>query len=293
MNKKLIFTIVGIVAVIVIAVVIGAAVSKKENVVASVEGQDITKDDLYNVMVAQYGSNAISYLIDNKIVDIEAEKKGIKISDKEIDDEMKQYIDLNGGEDAFNSALEQSGVNKADIEKEIVNYLKIVKLLESKVKVTDDEIKTYFEENKDSFNQQEQIQASHILVADEAKAKEVKAKLDAGEDFATLAKEYSTDEATKDKGGELGYFPKGQMVPEFDNAAFAMSVGQISDPVKTEYGYHIIKVTDKKEGKEAVLEDHKKEIKKTLFDQKIQTEYTSWISEKRTKLDIENSLTKK
>jgi len=292
LNKKIVFTIVGIVVVIIFAVVLGAAVSKKDKVVASVEGKDITKDELYDVMVAQYGSNAISYLIDNKIVEIEADKKDIKISNKEIDKEMKEYIDLNGGEEAFNAALAQSGVSQADIKKEIANYLKIVKLVESKVKITDEEIKTYFEENKESFSQPEQVQASHILVEDEAKAKEIKAKLDAGEDFATLAKENSTDPGTAEKGGELGFFPKGQMAPEFEETAFSMNVGEISEPVKTQFGYHIIKVTDKKEAKEAVLEDHKEEIEKTLFDQGVQAEYSKWISEKRTKLDIENSLKK-
>lgn len=293
LNKKVIFTVVGIVAAIVFAVIIGAAVSKNEKSVASVEGENISKDELYDVLVAQYGQNALSYLIDNKIVDIEADKKNIKVSDKDVNAEMDKYITQSGGKEAFNSALAQSGVKKSDIEKEIVNYLKIKKLLGSKVKVTDEEISKYFEENKESFNQAEQVKASHILVEDEAKAKEIKAKLDAGEDFAKLAKENSTDEGTAAKGGDLGYFPKGKMMPEFEAAAFSMKVGEISDPVKTDYGYHIIKVTDKKEAKEAVLADHKEEIKDTLLNQKIQAEYSSWITGKRTKMDIKNSLTNK
>ena len=88
--------------------------------------------------------------------------------------------------------------------------------------------------------------------------KKLRKKLKDGEDFATLAEEYSTDTSNADNGGELGFFPRGKMVAEFEEAAFSMKVDEISDPVKTEHGYHIIHVTDKKEAKEAVFEDQKK-----------------------------------
>jgi len=288
LNKKSLVAIAGM-ALIILFVVFGAVFSKKE-VVASVEGNPITQDELYDVMVKQYGTNTISYLIDNKIVEHEAEKEKITISDKEIDEEMQTYIDANGGEKQFHAALEQSGVTKADIKSEIVNYLKIVKLLESNINITDEEIKSYFEENKESYNEPEQVEASHILVDDESTANQVKEKLSAGEDFAELAKEYSTDTSNAENGGELGYFSKGEMAEEFEEAAFSMNKGDISEPVQTSYGFHIIKVTGKKAAKEAELKDYKDEIKQTLFDQKLQTEYSTWITEKREKLDIENTL---
>jgi len=288
-NKKTILALAGVV-LIVLAVVFGTAFSKNDEV-ASVEGESINKDELYDILVKQYGTDTLSYLIDNKIVDIEADKENIKVSDQGIDEEMQVYIDSYGGEEAFNSVLEQSGVSKADIETDIVNYLKIVKLLESDIDITDEEMKTHFEENKESYNEAEQVEASHILVADEATASEVKEKLAAGEDFAALAKEYSTDTSNAQSGGELGFFAKGEMAAEFEEAAFSMNIGDISEPVQTEFGYHIISVTDKKEAKEAVYEDHKDEIKQTLFDEAVQTEYTTWITDKREKLDIENTLT--
>lgn len=271
-----------------IGAILGAVFTKDE-VIAKVEGETITKNDLYEILAKQYGSSTMNYLIDNKIVEIEAEKENIKLSDKEIEEEMQSYIELNGGEEAFNNILEQSRITKEDIERDIINYLKIVKLLEPKIKITDEAMKTYFEENKESFNEEEQVEASHILAADEATAKEVKEKLNAGEDFAKLAKKYSTDTSNAEDGGELGFIRKGDMAEEFENAAFAMNIGEISEPVKTEYGYHIIKITDKKEAKEAVYKDHKEEIKDILLDQAIQDEYSKWITEKNEKLDIENT----
>ena len=288
-NRKVYLTILGVI-VMVMALLFGTAFNK--DTVASVDGETITKSELYDVMVKQYGQDSLSYLIDNKIVEVAAGKENVKISDEDVDAEMKEFVEANGGEKTFNDALEQSGMTEKDIETEIVNYLKIVKLLESEVDITDEEMKTYFEENKDSYNEPEQVEASHILVENEETANEVKEKLEAGEDFAELAKEYSTDPSNAENGGELGYFSKGTMVEEFENIAFSMNVGEISDPVKTDYGYHIIHVTDKKEAKEANFEDHKEEIKQTLFDQEISTEYSTWITEQREKLEIENTLDK-
>ena len=286
-NKKVYLTISGVI-LIVMALLFGTAFN--QDTVASVDGESITKGELYDVMVKQYGQGSLSYLINNKIIEIAAGKENVKISDEDVDAEMKEFVEANGGEESFNYVLEQSGLTKKDIETEIVNYLKIVKLLESEVDITDEEMKTHFEENKDSYNEPEQVEASHILVENEETANKVKEKLEAGEDFAELAKEYSTDTSNAENGGELGYFSKGTMVEEFEHIAFSMNVGEISDPVKTDYGYHIISVTDKKEAKEANFEDHKEEIEQTLFDQEISTEYSTWITEQREKLEIENNL---
>ena len=115
------------------------------------------------------------------------------------------------------------------------------------MKNLDQDAQAYYDANKDSFKADE-VTASHILVESEDTAKEVLAKLKAGGDFAALAKEYSIDTQTKDNGGSLGTFGRGQMVKEFEDAAFALKPGEISEPVKSEYGYHIIKVTDKNQG---------------------------------------------
>ena len=262
----------------------------QDDAVASINGEKITKDELYTKLVKQYGSGTVDQMINDKIVEAEAEKKKITVSNSTISSEIDKLKEQYGGEDAFKQALVNNNTTLTALKNDVKNYLLIKKLLEPEIKITEDEMKTYFEENKGSFATAEQVKASHILVADEKTAKEIKQKLDNGEDFATLAKKYSTDESTKDKGGELGYFAKGTMVTEFDNVAFTLPVNKISDPVKTEYGYHIIKVEDKKAAQAANYEASKAEIKETLFDQKVDAEYQTWIDSKKKNYDIENTL---
>ncbi|WP_262371815.1 peptidylprolyl isomerase [Rossellomorea aquimaris] len=262
----------------------------KDEVVAKVGDKSISKEDLYTTLVDQYGDAALDTLIAEKIVELESDKKDLTVKDSEIEEELESIKESYGGEEAFNEALASSGASLDSVKKNVESFLLTEKLLKDRVSISDDQITEYFEANKDSFAQEEQVQASHILVEDEKTAKEVKDKLDDGGDFAELAKEYSTDTSNAESGGELGFFAKGEMVTEYDDKAFAMKKGEISEPVKTEFGYHIIKVTDKKDAKEAVLDDHKEEIKDILFDQALQTEYGTWLEEQKEKYQIENLL---
>ncbi len=118
----------------------------------------------------------------------------------------------------------------------------------SKSKVSDQEVRDFYNKHKEDFTITSQIRASHILVKTEDEAKKVIERLNKGEKFETLAKELSIDKASAKNGGDVGYFGRGQMVPEFEKAAAGMKIGEISGPVKTQFGYHIIKVTGRKAG---------------------------------------------
>ncbi len=176
----------------------------------------------------------------------------------------------------YNAHKEQYRVG----EKRKIRYLFVdVDALRSRVAVTPREVERYYAENSELYSTPEQVRASHILFKTEgkddaavkAKAEEVLKEARAGADFAELAKKYSEDEATAKKGGDLDYFTKGRMVPEFDEVAFSLQPGQISDLVKTQYGYHIIKVTDKKPGTTKTLDQVRQQITDQLAFQKAQT----------------------
>ncbi|MFJ7512783.1 peptidylprolyl isomerase [Peribacillus simplex] len=267
-----------------------AMISSTDKTMASIDGEKINKDELYDALVAGYGADTLDLLITNKLVELEAEKAGIKIKDEEIQKEIDTMVESYGDEKSLKEQLEASGSSMEALKKDIVVYLQTKKLVEPRITVTDDEISTYFEDNKDTFAQAEQVEASHILVEDEKTAKKVAKEIAEGGDFAKLAAEYSTDTETADNGGSLGYFGKGDMVDEFEDVAFDLDINKVSDPVKSDYGYHIIKVTGKKEAKKANLEDSKDVIKETLLSERLQEEYPVWLAEVKKEHEITNKL---
>ncbi|AEH49047.1 peptidylprolyl isomerase [Parageobacillus thermoglucosidasius] len=222
-------------------------------VIVKTKDGDITKEEFYNEMKARVGKEVIRDLVHEKVL-----SKKYKVTDKEIDKEIENLKDMYGVQ--YDLVVQQNG------EKAIRDMVKL-DLLRQKaamedIKVTDKELKDYYE------NYKPKIRASHILVKDEKTAKEIKAKLDKGEDFAKLAKQYSQDPGSASNGGDLGWFGQGKMVKEFEDAAYKLKVGEISDPVKTEYGYHIIKVTDKEEKKpfNEMKEEIEFEVKRSKLD---------------------------
>ncbi len=288
LRKKLVITI-GT-ALIGLAIIAGILLSTKGSVIAKVGDASISEDELQQTLLDQYGTDALDVLITNKLIELEANKQKITVSDEEVDEELATLAESYGGETALEEAVVASGSTMDDVRDDIISYIKTEKLLKPRIEITDEELQTYFDENKDTFATAEQVQASHILVADEATANEVKSKLDAGEDFSELAKEYSTDTTTAESGGDLGYFSSGDMVAEFEEVAFALDVGEISAPVKTDYGYHIIKVIDHQEAKEANFEDSKEEISDSVMNDKMSTEYTVWLEELKEEYEITNYL---
>ncbi|WP_298203304.1 peptidylprolyl isomerase [Desulfosporosinus sp.] len=271
---------------------IGVVYATKENIVAKVNGVKITQSELNELLLQQGGKDALDTLIQQSIIKQEAKKQKIQVSEADIDKELTILKETFGSEDAFTQALETNSITLDALKENILLNLEVKRIMEANSPITGGEIQQYFETNKESLGTIEEVKASHILVETEELAQEVKTKLSAGEDFAELAKQYSTDENSKELGGDLGFFARGDMEKEFEEVAFSLSVGQVSDPVKTTYGYHIIKADDKKEAKEAAFEESKDKIKDILLESKLETEFDPWLQDRMAEYNIENYLTK-
>lgn len=175
-------------------------------------------------------------------------------------------------QEASKDGIENSPAVKEKLEelkKRLVVEAYLKKKVEEQAKVSDEELKKFYEQNKDKFKTGDQVKASHILVKTEKEARDVLAQLKAGSNFEELAKKLSTDGAAA-KGGDLGWFSKGSMIPEFEKVAFAMKENETSGVVKTKFGFHIIKLTGKRAAGERSFDDVKEQIKASVLPGKQQ-----------------------
>ncbi|MCD5324956.1 MULTISPECIES: peptidylprolyl isomerase [Pontibacillus] len=226
--------------------------ASKELVVESKNG-NITKDEFYQELKDRYGKQVLHEMVVTEVLDDK-----YKVTDKEIEKEVEKYKEQVGGE--FDQALSQMGFkSEEDFRKVVEQSLMQQKAAKAEIKVSDEEIQNYYDRMKT------EIRASHILVSSEEKAKEVKQKIEEGnKDFAALAKEYSEGPSASN-GGDLDFFGPGKMTPAFEDAAYDLEKGEVSEPVKTEFGWHIIKLTDERENEDVKpLEDMKEQIKEDL-----------------------------
>ncbi|WP_049693125.1 peptidylprolyl isomerase [Planococcus versutus] len=286
--KKIIYISIGALAAT--AIFILAAFNGDETV-ATVGDKEITKDALYEKLVASSGAATLDMMISNEVVNQEADQADVKVTQEEVDAELTVYEENYGGTEALKETLAASGMTVESLKDEIKTYLKVEKIVGPEINITDEQISTYFEDNKATFEQASTVEANHIVVETQEQADKVKAKLDEGGDFAKLAAEYSTDTSNAENGGALGEFGIGEMAPEFEEAAFSMKADEISEPVKTDFGFHIIQVTNKTEAAKATLANSKEEINKILFDEALSTKYAEWLAEKTESYKIVNKLT--
>ncbi len=240
-------------------------------------------------------------LIAREILKQQAAKEGIKASPAEVDTQMAN-IEKSASPERFKASLKQMNMSEATFKDYLATELTIRKLIDhdlaAKVAVTPQEEKAFYDSNPKLFNQPEMVRASHILIkvaknaspkekaAALAKIKAIRKRIVNGADFATVAKQVSQDPGTKDKGGDLNFFAKGQMVPEFDKVAFSLQPGQLSNIVKTQFGYHLIKVTAKKPAGIIPFDKIKDRIAQHLKTDKLKKEVPQYIEALKAKAKI-------
>ena len=256
-----------------------------------IDGYEITEKE-FDFAIADYKNRAqlpeltrsevqsiADQLIDAKLLLTRAKEDNIEIKDEEIEKALTNIKSNYKEEDDFTKALEGSGDNLEKLKERIFDSLALQKYIEeafvSKVVVSDEDAEKYYTENKDKFVSENKVHALHILFKPDnlAGAEKVRQLLVDGADFAQMATEYS-ECPSKESGGDLGFFGKGQMVPEFESASFEAELNEISLPVKTQFGHHLIKVIDKSKGEtqefETVKDNLVNQIKTSVVNHNIQ-----------------------
>ncbi|MDV4152592.1 peptidylprolyl isomerase [Clostridium sp. AL.422] len=244
----------------------------ENKVLATVAGNEIKESDLQNI-ISRYPEDKRAYFSTDE-------------AKKQLLEQIVSFELLNilGKELKIDQTAEYED-NVKQAEKDILTQLTLNKLL-LEVTVTDEDALNYYNSNKSSFTQPPTVTAKHILVEDKDLCEQIKRELDENElSFEEAAAKYSTC-PSKEEGGNLGSFGRGMMVPEFEEAAFNLDLNVVSEPVQTQFGYHLIKVEEKNEGKEAKFEDVKSQIVNKLLQDAQQRKYLDVVKELENKYGV-------
>ena len=285
-------------------------------VLARVNGQDVKKTD-FDMLVRniEMGTGPIpaerrdevlraqlERLITYTVLRQEIAKRNIAVPDTDLDQQLNSMRSQFQNEEDFKKALAARSMTVERLREDARVDMAITRMLDGEVAAaepaTDDEVKQFYEKNPEKFKQGEAVRASHILLlvdekADDVTRKKARAQIDGilakakkGEDFAALAKAHSQD-GSAPQGGDLNFFTRGRMVPEFEQAAFALEPGQISDVVTTQFGYHIIKVTEKRAASTVPLDKVSPQVKQYLTNQKKQQKADAFVADLRKHAKVE------
>lgn len=244
----------------------------ENKVLAVISGNEITENDL-NAIIMRYPED----------------KRGIFNSEMGKKQLLEQLISFELmyklGSEMNIDKTEEYKASLAQVQKDLLTQMTINKVL-AEVTITDEEAKKYYDEHKAEFEQPATVSAKHILVDNEELCSEVKEKIENGElSFEEAAKQYSSC-PSKDQGGDLGVFGRGMMVPEFEEAAFGLELEKVSEPVQTQFGYHLIKVNAKNEPKTSAFEEVKNQIVQRLVQERQEKKYLDVMKELEAKYDV-------
>ena len=250
----------------------------------------IYRDEEFSQKLAEAKRDIINRLIENKLILMEAEKQEIRVSDEKVEAKIEEIRAQFSSEDEFEATLLKQGLSIVELEENYRNQIMIQRVINrevrSKIVVKPTEIVDYYYAHLDDFTNPEEIKISHILIRIDnttdahrayQAAREVLGLLDKGIDFAQVAREYS-DGPHADQGGSVGFVSQGQMIKEIDEVIFKLKVGELSGLIKSDLGYHIVRIDDKRPLYVRGLSDVQFEIKDILFKRKMEENFTEWIN---------------
>ncbi len=292
LNPQLLLAVIAVllVAVIVLGIMMAQQSPQQSGqVVAIVNGEEIKQGELFEALYAQGGRDALDQLITRRLIVQEGKEAGIIVSEEALDAEIQSIVDesFQGSVEAFRSALEYYGISEESFREDAYLNMLVRQLALEQINPTDEDVRAYFEEHRYLFDQAEEVEARHILVESEELVKELAAMLAGGDDFVALAAVYSMDQSNKNSGGYLGFFGRGMMVEEFEEAAFALEVGEISKPVQTNFGFHLIELLDRKEAAEADFDTISEQVRQALIEEQIPVVINTLVQTLYEKAEIE------
>jgi peptidyl-prolyl cis-trans isomerase C len=292
-----------------IAAVVNGAVIKQEEVDRQMDAYErhlfLEKKIIPPEKVLEVKRRILERLIDQELLYQESKRKKIEVEQSAIDEEIRKWREQFSSDEEFEKGMTDMNLTEEDLKSYIRRMLCVQKLLDeeivSKVKVSEDEVRLFYDTHPDLFQQKDEVRASHILIRaatnmDDSEKKEARKKLEGirkrleqGEDFGALAKEFSECPSAA-RGGDLGYFGRGKMVKGFEDAAFALKVGELSGIVETDFGFHIIKVTDKKSEGMKSYDETKGDIRQYLFGTAVRRERSLYLDGLKDKAKVERFL---
>jgi parvulin-like peptidyl-prolyl isomerase len=250
-------------------------------------GVDFSKGDAARQR-QQVARSVLDQLIERTLILQEARRTGRLSSDAAVEDRLRQIAQAFPSPEEFDRALQQQGVSRAELRDRVRFELTVRRILDD-LRVpapTDQEARAYFQAHREAFDEPERVRVRHVLLRTEAEARVALARLRAGESFAQVAKELSQDPGTRDRGGEVGLVAPGQTVPEFEQVAFRLKPGELSEPVRTSFGYHIVQVTEKLPAKKATWEGVRQQVLELLRENKRREAFEAWVKELRGRAKI-------
>jgi len=259
-----------------------------------VYGEDVTEDQ---ELMAEIRKMALNDLIDQTLLIQKAISEGLKATEKEVSEAIKNFKESSGTE-GYKSFLETTGMTDKDFKQEMYNQVLVGELHDkvvAKVKVTEEEVKAYYDAHPEDFGNLRELKVSHILLKTKEEAEDVIEQLKAGEDFGTLAQELSTEPAAKETKGDLGFInEQTNFVTEFKEAALKLKPGEMTEePVKSQFGYHVIKAFEEKEAHLEPFDEVRDQAELLAKQAKEKQAWTDYVTNLRKQADIKTNSDKK
>lgn len=255
--------------------------------VATVNGASVSKADFDNKLESSPAAKSVlSQMVQSMLLEQYAKDNKIDVGDAEINKKV-DALKAQYGAAQFDQLVKQRGMTENDVRSAIKDQIIVDKAVGANIKISESDISKFFQKNHAAFDKPAQIHARHILVANIQTAQMVEQKLKSGGKFEDLAKQYSTDPGSKDKGGDLGNFRQGQMVPAFEKAAESQRLNVVGPPVKSPFGYHIIEVLERTPGSKATLASAHDQIQEQMRAQQENPLMAPFIQQMMSKAKID------